>query len=99
MLLKISNEYASAVADINNSSIGVFPNPIEERLNIKISKETIINKTRVHITNMLGETVFTKFLTKHETQIFLSLEQGIYVIQVINNQKVIYHDKLLVVEK
>lgn len=96
MLLKISNEYASAVAEFNNTNVSVFPNPFKGELTINISEKNISKETKVKIIDMLGKSVFEKELSKNKSQIHPSLKQGVYVIQISTNQKLIYQDKLLV---
>lgn len=74
-----------------NGNIVIYPNPFEDKIFIKSLNNT---EFRVKITNALGEVVFDKN-TISEIDNLNKLSQGIYFIEIMNRDSILYRIKLI----
>lgn len=77
----------------NTNELEVFPNPVENGLNIILYSENV-EPARVNIFNATGQKIIDKevFLNKEKTEIFIPvdfLSRGIYTLQILTKDKVI----------
>lgn len=69
-----------------SGNISVYPNPIINRLNIKLD---LTDNSKISITNLLGEIVYTEMAPSNKKNIILNTDgwiNGIYFITVQNNK-------------
>jgi hypothetical protein len=91
---------ASIVTGINELSEGsfaLFPNPNTGSFDIKLNDLNIQNAT-ISIANMLGQTVFEKYVTNNNVPIHIdasNLQQGMYYVK-IQTDKSTYTRKVLI---
>ncbi len=79
--------------------IDIFPNPVNDFLNISIKKSLKINPKFINIYNQTGILVYTDKISEHEFQIPVKeiLSLGLHVIEVIDeNQSILYQGKFLI---
>ena len=68
-----------------NKVITLFPNPAKNILNIKIYENSNLEISKIEITNLLGQIVFSE--EKSNTKIDVSkFQSGIYQIKIITNK-------------
>jgi len=79
-----------------NSSISIYPNPSNGFLSIEIL-ENYSKNYKLEIYNTIGEEVFESHINNKETEINVSyLPSGIYMLRIINVDKIIYFNKLII---
>lgn len=73
------------VQSFNNSNIfNIYPNPVTDKLNIKMSHEELINGS-LEIYNSLGIKIYSSFLNRNKFQVDLSgLSEGVYFLVYVN---------------
>jgi hypothetical protein len=88
---------------LNNSfeefKIDVFPNPVNDFLNISIKKSLKINPKFINIYNQTGILVYNDKISELEFQIPIKEihSLGLHVIEVIDeNQSILYQGKFLI---
>ena len=79
------------------NAIGVSPNPAKDILNIELD---ILNKnTEMKIYNHIGELVLNEIITNQKTKININhLQSSIYYYQILENNKVMKNDKLIIIK-
>lgn len=80
------------VDEISSMSLNIYPNPVDETINIKIDNIKD-NKVKILIYNILGENVYSQELTTSnnniDTQINVeNLNSGSYLLTIISNDNV-----------
>ncbi len=83
-------EITSIVNNIKTDRVKIFPNPAKDKLFI----ENINQTTEVIVLNELGNVVSTLISDEYSTIDISSLKQGIYVLKLVNGEK-IHYSKLL----
>ncbi len=93
-LMKLNyNGTVSTEENTISEDFTVYPNPAKDKLWIKTNK-TKMQHTQVCIVNTVGKTVCTS--TGLNNPVSLSgLSQGLYVVLVMNNNKVVYRQKFI----
>lgn len=82
-----------------NSEISIFPNPAKNQLQIKISSELLLYKPRLKIISTNSKICKSQTLTNEITKIdLIGLIPGIYVAQIITENKSILNEKLIIGE-
>ena len=72
----------SAISDIENSSINIYPNPSNGILNIEN-----ISNTEIYIYNILGEQISHYFIKDENTSLDISnLSNGTYLLKLVTNE-------------
>nr|MBP6315233.1 glycoside hydrolase family 9 protein [Chitinophagaceae bacterium] len=92
------NSHFSNVVDYiwkNQIQVSIYPNPVSDLLEIIIQELPIGNIT-IQITDMSGNEVFQNTIVSHQSQqhqtISLKhLATGLYTLQVLSNQKIVYN--------
>jgi len=75
--------------------VTIYPNPFKTSLNIVLGSESLTNP-ELKLLNVLGQQVISTRLTKRATAIEISgLPEGIYLYEVIENDKIIQTGKLI----
>lgn len=79
----------------NQIQVSIYPNPVSDLLEIIIQGLPIGNIT-IQITDMSGNEVFQNTIVSHQSQqhqtISLKhLATGLYTLQVLSNQKIVYN--------
>lgn len=83
-----------------NSNIIVYPNPIKDRTTLKLDVAKN-SKLEIELINMLGRTVYQKTETPFQEGnysmklAFENITKGIYILNVRDNNKVIYNQKVV----
>jgi|GEM_PF-1570942 len=72
----------------------IFPNPADGG-KFRISVNDLSNVTQVCIYDILGKLAFNSILTKKETELNTGLNNGIYIVKIINGKNSLYQ-KLIV---
>ena len=79
------------------SKFSIFPNPADEWVIIRISKQFIINNSEIEIRNIQGQLLKKQILSAEETLIKIDdLPQGIYSVKIKDSKNIAV--KLMVVE-
>lgn len=77
-----------AVSNLKENSILVYPNPVEDLLMVEITQDYIEGQLSVY--NVQGQLLQSQTITKNKMQLdWSNLPQGIYVVQLKNNQEVL----------
>jgi len=80
-------------SDINNEIFHVYPNPSNGKFTISVYKNA---RYDVIVNNVLGQTIFTGFVSEMNTVLDLSnFGKGIYTIE-LRNQDKIFTDQVIV---
>ena len=85
----------------HNSNVSVYPNPIRERATLKLDV-TQDSHLKIELINMLGRKVYQKAETALQEGMYsmeLSFEnitKGIYILNIKDNKKVIYNQKVII---
>ncbi len=81
---------------IKNEEFKIYPNPTSEILSIKLEMWNSNENYTIEITNTLGQIVQTSNIQHQTTALNISnLQNGIYFLQVFNNEKLIGTAKIL----
>lgn len=78
-------------------SFDILPNPNNGRFNLKMRNENK-GQAKVQITNVIGNTVWTSNLSSGKSNLTIdlpNLEQGVYLIQVTENNKIHYQKMII----
>lgn len=79
----------------NNNNFSICPNPSDGILNVHISTPLHVTN-ELQIINVLGQVVYQSSITSQESSIHVQqLNSGIYYLKVLENNKVIYTQKLI----
>ena len=99
MIAKI-NTGSPSVSSYNVLEVGqieIFPNPVSDILNIRIS-DVVLKQPILQITNILGKVVFEQSLD-NQNQFSISLPStmatGIYFVSISNNQQIMFSEEIL----
>lgn len=78
----------------DNQTMEVYPNPVQNTLNVDLSK--INSATSIRIYDINGRLMTTKNITQAKTQIDVSkLTGGVYMIEVLNKDLIITRSKIV----
>jgi len=80
--------------DESSNDIGVFPNPSVEG-KFKISINNFSGNSLATIYDMQGKLAFQQVLTSKDTELDTGLEQGIYLLRIVQ-EKNIYNQKIII---
>jgi hypothetical protein len=91
---------ATGIATIDagneNGVATIYPNPFMSSLNILLNETSQISNGEFRLYNILGEAVMNSTLTQQATNLKTSgLPSGIYIYNVISNNKIIQSGKLV----
>lgn len=79
-------------AERNNINMSIYPNPTKDKINIDCS--TPLSNSIVKVYNSLGKEVMSQNLSNTEVDLS-SLSQGLYLVNVISNGKVVKQEKIV----
>ncbi len=77
------------------AAVKLYPNPFTESVVLQLSQTVADTKSTVVITDLAGRQLLSQTVSGKTVRIGSNLSKGIYVLQVWQNGKLIYHDKLL----
>jgi len=78
-------------------NINIFPNPVSNFVNIEINNKSTQKNYKIEITDIKGQTIFSKSNVRNSIQIDLSdYMAGIYFISVKHQDKIIQSRKIIV---
>lgn len=83
----------------NKVEMSLYPNPNNGKFHLQLSS-TLACKKELSITNIIGETLFTKILNENESQVTLdmrSLQPGIYFLK-MSAENQIWTEKMMITE-
>ncbi len=81
---------------ISSQEILIYPNPVNDLVNIAISSSLLSGNTHVEVTDALGKLVMKELLDKDVTTLNIHhLENGIYFFKILTNDQVIKNGKVL----
>jgi hypothetical protein len=89
-----SNKHDETFSSLN-SSIHVFPNPSKEEFVLENIPSTGTGETVIYITDLQGKLLAVKTANVGFTKFGKELKTGVYFIQVIQNTKLIYNQKII----
>ena len=72
--------------------MSIYPNPTKDKINIDCS--TPLSNSIVKVYNSLGKEVMSQNLSNTEVDLS-SLSQGLYLVNVISNGKVVKQEKIV----
>jgi hypothetical protein len=93
--IEVPVENYTAIETITSDLIKLYPNPTNDYVNIDYFGET--TNLRYSIINSTGQIVSSGYLI--DERINFDLELGLYILQISSNDKVIYKDKLLIINQ
>lgn len=81
---------------INSSSFKVFPNPVNELINIEFDKELNSKDYKIIIFELTGKEILSRSLLNEKTVINLkNIDQGIYIYSISNDQNIYHVGKII----
>lgn len=86
-----------SVDDVNQGTIGIYPNPTSDKVNITMSNNATISKLEVY--DILGKKLISKQVPQGATTYSLSMQafqNGIYIIKAYNNESIVKLKKIIV---
>lgn len=90
----VHSNLCTGINEITSSSISVYPNPINDGLNIVFSESS--KNTKLEIYNSIGKLVLSELLNNKNSSINTrDLCNGMYFIKIIENNKVIIIQKIV----
>jgi hypothetical protein len=72
--------------NINNNSIGLYPNPTTEIINIFLNK-SVYNR-EVKIFDLMGRTVYSEVINGKKKTLHCKLNPGMYIVQINNGSEI-----------
>lgn len=98
--LRIQTPVSSPQMTLSPGNISVYPNPVNDILNISVQSEDIIENLRVEIFNMFGQkletinrnNIFGNYRVETD---FSSYKNGMYLVIVKENGKQVYSKKII----
>ncbi len=85
----------SGVKELDNNLISIYPNPTKGMLNVSVLKE-MQGVTSVEVYDAIGKLVLKENITNQTSILNVSnIEEGMYMIRVINNGKLLKTEKLV----
>ncbi len=85
------------VFDINNNDIKIYPNPVKNRLNIKLTEKN--NKALIKILNRNGQVLIQKNINTQTNYLDISgLNPGLYIIQIYSEEKILGNRKFVILK-
>ena len=91
-----ANNQLAATSELNNSneSVTVYPNPVEQMLNINLNGLT--GNSEINLYNLNGVRIMSKKTNQSAIQFDLSkLSSGVYMIKVLNGNKTVSRHKIV----
>lgn len=80
---------------LSDGSVKTFPNPFTNTFQLQLGNSYMAGKTSVRITDVQGRIMQTIEANSHEITLGSSLSKGIYMVQVISNNAVVYTGKIV----
>lgn len=98
--LRIQFPVSAKIIDDNSANVSVYPNPVDDILNINIRNESGIENAEIEIFSMVGKKIFYKQTGKTGSiglqQIQLgSYPSGVYLLTIRKEGKIIFSDKII----
>lgn len=88
---KVGADYLSVQSEVlRNPNVVVYPNPVENDLNISLRNGVQSDKTILSISNILGQNVYTGMLNNSMSINTSNWQSGMYAVAVINDGRTIY---------
>ncbi len=82
-----------------NSEISIFPNPAKNQIQINIQGEMLLDKPRLKIFSTNSKICKAQILTDKKTKFDISnFTPGIYIVQIITENKIVLNKKLIIIE-
>jgi len=81
-----------------SSKVKMYPNPVMDELNIHLPFDNSQTNVVVSISTLEGKTIFHKKITEQGNMVSLdvrNLQNGLYVLNVIDNQTLLYSEKII----
>jgi len=75
----IYGNYTLSIQDYLNSVFSIYPNPVNDVLNIKNNEATVINNIKIY--NLLGKLVLIRKISNGKIDLSI-LERGIYILKI-----------------
>jgi choice-of-anchor B domain-containing protein len=96
----IMGDVSSSVNEINWSEVNVYPNPMNEQLNISIPSNSQLENIEIVINDLSGKEVFrSRVNTQNEVLIFdPELTNGIYIVNIYSNTSLLFKEKVSVIK-
>jgi hypothetical protein len=86
-MIKIFNDYALGIDDFDSNQFVIYPNPVQDKMEVMINKQSLNAKIQLYST--VGQLINTFSVTPGQNTIDVSnLSNGFYVIKLIDGEKV-----------
>ena len=79
---------------VNKLGFEIYPNPTENMVTIKLNSIDY-NNCNVRIVNMIGQYIHTQKASEFTSIDLSKLSNGIYIVQIINNDELIAQEKII----
>jgi hypothetical protein len=86
-MIKIFNDYALGIDDFDSNQFVIYPNPVQDKMEVMINKQSLNAKIQLYST--VGQLINTFSVTPGQNTIDVSnLSNGFYVVKLIDGEKV-----------
>lgn len=90
--LEYNSDFTNAMASLNaENQIQIYPNPANDEININAKKGSVLR-----LIDITGKVLQSEILQSEYCKIKLNLNSGIYIVQVIGSEQLMYSTKLIV---
>lgn len=80
-----------------NLSASIYPNPVKNDLNIKLSNIVFNGSERVEIFDIIGNLVFSEKLSSYQSNIDVAeFENGVYLLNIVSDRKAIITKRIII---
>lgn len=93
-VLKMSTTTNGLKENIMSNNFNIYPNPINDILNMELNSEDLLKYSQVEISNSLGQIILNEKIENSKVDL-RKLNSGIYFLKVISDDKIVGTQKII----
>ncbi len=91
---------SSVDENLNWKEVKIYPNPLKDQITLSIPGISELNSIELIISDLSGKIVFKEVLASESELLVIDteLDNGIYILNIYSNQRVLYKEKITVIK-